>query len=614
VKIVNVEEMRAIEHASDARGHTYAVMMDMAGKAVAEAAATFVLREPAKQVVVLVGPGNNGGDGLVTSRYLLDLGMVVTVYLWRRNIKGDKNFQQLKRSGRRRGLDILWADNDPDYAHLREHLQTADLIIDALLGTGASRPIDGKLAEILGVVKEAILERRRTPEEPELGRPLQFPMGEAYTLGMEIPTHERPVPENFWDDFEEDFEEDEDEIGDDEDDAEDAEDFLDDFDDFEDDDDFDDDDPFQPHWPPLPVIAVDCPSGLNSDTGELDTAAIHAQMTVTFAYPKWGQVQFPGAGACGVLAVADIGVPPGLDDHIQVELVRPADARALLPARPPDANKGTFGKAMVVAGSSNYTGAAYLSAASAGRAGAGLVTLAVPAPLHALLAAVLPETTWLALPDEGGIHCQRGAEMLLAGLASYRALLVGPGLTTQPAARAFMEALFSGQGLVQDTWRGRVVADADGLNILSGWPDWPARLPRETILTPHPGEMSRLTGLTVAEINGRRIETACKFAATWGHILVLKGAHTVIAAPDGRAAVLPFATPALATAGSGDVLSGTLVALLAQGLAPFDAAVCGTYIHGHAGLIAQREVGLAGVVAGDIMQRLPHAIRQLWSL
>lgn len=600
MKIVNVDEMRKIEQGTDARGHSYAAMMDMAGQAVATIASGLVLRGPGENVLVLVGPGNNGGDGLVAARYLLDAGHQVTVYIWRRDIKGDENFRRLKR--RRRGVAILWADNDPDYAKLREEVGHTDLVIDALLGTGVVRPIEGSLAELLAVVRSELLARWQ-PSAPSgssslLGLP-RFPILEAHGHGMKI---SRPSPSPEWD---EGFDENLDEDGDS------------DFDEgpwTEEEEEEWEEQPSGPRpWPKPAVLAVDCPSGLNCDTGAIDAAALPAHLTVTFAFPKWGQLQYPGAGACGLLAVADIGVPPDLAEDIRAELIEPLQVWRWLPPRPLDAHKGTFGKAMIVAGSQNYTGAAYLSAEAAARSGAGLVTLAVPAPLHGILAGSLPEITWLPLPGPAGTHTGEGVAVLLSHLAGYDGLLVGPGLTTTEGAQQFIEALFSGESLDRDAWAGRTVVDADALNILARQPDdWPSRLPPLSILTPHPGEMARLIGGTAAEVNAQRILTARRWAAEWGHIVLLKGAHTVVAAPDGRIGVLPFAIPTLATAGSGDVLAGAIVAFLAQGLPPFEAAVCGAYLHGHAGVVLARDNGPVGATARDLLDFLPRALRQLY--
>ncbi len=533
-------------------------------------------------------------------------GHEVTLYIWKRDIKGDDNFRRLKQ--RRRGLTILWAANDPGYVKLREEIEQSTLIMDALLGTGVARPIEGQLIEILAVVKEAIAARRSAEAELEPAAPLgipRFPVMEAYSLGMAAP-RPSPLPPDGLGPFDEGYDEDdesdaeigpEDEYDEDEDEWE---------------EDWDEEMPSRPPWPPLPVLAVDCPSGLNCDTGALDPAAIPADVTITFAYPKWGQLQFPGAGAVGLLAVADIGVPPELADDLAGELIGPDDVRAWLPLRPANAHKGTFGRAMIAGGSLNYTGAAALSAAAAMRAGAGLVTLAIPASLHAALAGALPEVTWLPLPGPEGTHTAAGAPRLVTGAAGYDALLVGPGLTTADDARDFILALFGNQGLSRETWQGRTVVDADALNILAATPDWPARLPALSILTPHPGEMARLTGMTVDEVNARRIENARRCAAEWGHVVLLKGAHTVVAAPDGRTGVLPFALPTLATAGSGDVLAGAIVAMLAQGLPAFEAAVTGAYLHGQAGLQIVRTTGMGGAIARDIINQSPQALKLLY--
>ena len=197
-------------------------------------------------------------------------------------------------------------------------------------------------------------------------------------------------------------------------------------------------------------------------------------------------------------------------------------------------------------------------------------------------------------------------------MEGYDALLVGPGLTSTDDAQGFIETLFS-DGLPKDKWQGRMVVDADALNLLAKLPDWPDRLPPGSILTPHPGEMGRLTGATVGEVNARRIENARRWAAQWGHIVLLKGPHTVIASPDGRTAVLPFALPALATAGSGDVLAGAIVALLAQGLPAFEATIVGAYLHGQAGLLITRTTPLGGAVARDILASFPEALQQLYT-
>ncbi|MBC7223145.1 MAG: bifunctional ADP-dependent NAD(P)H-hydrate dehydratase/NAD(P)H-hydrate epimerase [Anaerolineae bacterium] len=380
------------------------------------------------------------------------------------------------------------------------------------------------------------------------------------------------------------------------------------------------------------VVAVDCPSGLHCDTGALDPATIPADLTVTFAYPKVGHFRFPGAAAVGALAVADIGINPAFAADVPVELVTGEAVAAMLPARPSDAHKGTFGWALIVAGSVHYTGAAYLAAAAAARVGAGLVTVALPRPLHPILASRLAEATWVALPHDMGVIHRDAIPILEEHLEGYNALLLGPGLTQEKETVRFVHEFLQREvahrppppiGFLKDTttpsaepqagppWPP-LVLDADALNALAqaeGWPEWLAQV--QAILTPHAGEMARLLKTTPAEVQASRWETAREAARRWSQVVVLKGAFTVVAAPDGRLAVLPFANPALATAGSGDVLAGTIAGLLAQGLPPWEAAVAGAYVHGLAGEVVRQEVGDAGALAGDLLPRIPDVLGRL---
>jgi len=376
------------------------------------------------------------------------------------------------------------------------------------------------------------------------------------------------------------------------------------------------------------LIAVDGPTGLNYDTGALDPAAIPAEVTVTFAYPKLGHFAFPGAAACGQLVVADIGTGPSLAKDIKLQVAEAEMIRALLPARPADAHKGTFGKAMIVAGSIYYSGAAALAAQAATRVGAGLVTLCLPRTIYSAVASKLTEVTYQPLPDDMGVLNTDAARVLTEKIKGYQALLVGPGLSTEKETVAFVRRLLDVEPPAKKARLGfqvltaeaepekvalpPLVVDADALNALAEVEGWAERLPRPSILTPHPGEMARLMRLEdKAALDPDRVGVARQMANEWGHIVILKGAFTVVAHPDGHVVVLPFANPALATAGSGDVLAGAIVGLLAQGLEPFEAALCGAYLHGLAGELARREIGDAGAVAGDVLTRLPAAIRQL---
>jgi hydroxyethylthiazole kinase-like uncharacterized protein yjeF len=551
MKVVTVDEMRRIEAASDAAGHSYAAMMEQAGRTVADA---ILARQEicGRQVLVLVGPGNNGGDGLVAARHLAQAGARVTCYLLKpRSSATDENFRLVQE----RGLIIALADEDKKWHDLVHLAREAGVVVDALLGTGARLPLQGKLAEMLDVLGQTVAARRQAPREP---------------LAALIPAH-APIE----------------------------------------------------HATPF-IVAVDGPSGLDYDSGALDKAALPADLTVTFAYPKQGHFRFPGAGALGELLVADIGTDPALATDITLEVVTPEMVRVWLPPRPPDAHKGTFGKALIVAGSINYTGAAYLAGAAATRAGAGLVTLALPAAIHATVAARLAEATYLLLPHELGVIAAQAAQVLGERLKEYDALLVGPGLGRERETAAFVEALLSGgreRRRVGFAAAGQneaalpalppLIVDADGLNILAEMETWPKRLPAGSILTPHPGEMARLAGCTIGDVQADRVAAARSQAAAWGHVVVLKGAYTAVAAPDGRVAIEPFANPGLATAGTGDVLAGTIVALCAQGLSAFEAATAGAYLHGLAGELARAELGAAGMVAGDVVTHLPQAWQRI---
>src|SRR5262249_34730913 len=317
------------------------------------------------------------------------------------------------------------------------------------------------------------------------------------------------------------------------------------------------------------VLAVDMPTGLNSDNGELDKNALYADETVTFEAAKIGQVTFVGADAVGVLHVASLGLPEKLKprDSIKRTLVDASAVRALLPERPANANKGTFGRTLIVAGSLNYTGAPRMAAEAAYRVGTGLVTVAAPQPVVPVLAATLVEATWLLLPHDIGVISVDAASVVRKELPSYSALLIGPGLGQDNATKEFIETFLvrkqvgknarplgfaptASQPLekeAEDAPLPPLVVDADGLNLLATMEEWWTRLPARTILTPHPGEMARLAKIEAEGarkptdiVQSDRIGLATKSAEKWNCVVVLKGAHTVIADPDSRIAVMPF--------------------------------------------------------------------------
>lgn len=516
--VVTVAEMKGLEAAADGAGHSYAAMMELAGRGAAQ---SILGRYPQLAwVIVLAGPGNNGGDGLVCARYLHQAGMAVRLYLWKRHTDDAQDDQQQYAQLQALGVSTAHANDDADFAILRTWLRESSLVVDALLGTGNNRPIVGDLAALLGCVRAAQTESA------------------------------------------------------------------------------------------FPIVAVDCVSGLNCDTGAVDPAAVAADLTVTFAYAKWGHYQFPGAEVSGELQVIDIGIAPDFAANVQTFLLTEALMRRWLPERPNNSHKGSYGKVMAAVGSVNYPGAALLSCTAISRTGAGLVTGAVAKPVWPVVAGRLAEATWLPLPtgvdEEDGVIAGKAAPLVVDALAGYTVLLLGCGLGQKPATQAFVHDLLAGLPSLKG-----VVIDADGLNCLAKLAQWPTLLPQNAVLTPHAAELGRLCGLPVADIVAQRWQLAQQKAKEWGVVVLAKGPYTVIADPDGALAVLPIATAALATAGTGDVLAGTIAGLLAQGLDPFRAACVGAWLHGAAGLRCAEAMGTTGVLASDLLPHLPHLIHGL---
>ena len=393
-RIVSVAEMQLLEKEADASGQSYAAMMEQAGTALAEAVQESYTLSGDGTVLVLSGPGNNGGDGLVCARHLNDAGYQVRVYLWKRGGSAVKEEQagnkRRKRGSRKkaeppedyeghlgklveRNVPVHNAEEDEDAVQLRAWLDAADVVVDALLGTGANRPIGGELAGILRQVAEVRNSR---------------PLPGRISAGAAGPEAGDPEAQ-----------------------------------------------------PPLAVVAVDVPSGLNADSGALDAATVAADMTVTFGCAKTGQFQFPGAGVLGELVVADIGIPPELAADMRTFFLTPEQVGDLLPTRSRNSHKGVFGKGMAVVGSVNYPGAAYLSCAAMGRVGAGLVTGAIPQPVWVPVSSALAEPTWILLSHDLGVVNETAAANVTAKLGAYDALLIGCGLGQESATRAFMERL-----------------------------------------------------------------------------------------------------------------------------------------------------------------------------
>ena len=544
IKVFTVAEMVAAEKAADASGVTYAEMMEIAGRSVAEA---IIERVPvqSQKIFILVGPGNNGGDGLVAGRYLAQAGADVAFYFYKpRDSHKDHNYAQIQKME----LLVIEARLDEGYEQLRTHLHSSEIIIDALLGTGVTRSIGGNLAELFEQIR-SILDGRTTKFKEK------HRLTSITHVGLEENLQDKPF-----------------------------------------------------------ITAVDCPSGLNCDTGDLDPLAIAADLTVTFAGPKRGHFCFPGAGACGELVVADIDISISLPQiaSVPLELATPILARELLPERTSGGHKGSFGTALIAAGSEHYWGAPLLAAQGAYRVGAGLVALVVPEVIRATVAGQLPEATYPPLKADRLLD-EDSARSILAMIGSVKGILVGPGLGP---AESFMRLLMGEISFAHDELSAvpPLVIDADGLNIVAGWPDWSHQLPANSILTPHPGEMARLMGASLAEVRtADRVDLACHQAKIWGHIIVLKGAYTVVASPDGRCTIMPFANPLLAVGGSGDVLAGIIVGLLAQGLQPYEAALLGAYLHGAAAELAADVYSDAGMLSGELAQWIPKVRKRILS-
>lgn len=354
-----------------------------------------------------------------------------------------------------------------------------------------------------------------------------------------------------------------------------------------------------------PVLAVDIPTGLCADTGEVLGVALKAEVTVTYGWPKLGQVLPPGRDYVGRLWQVDISIPPILAREAPFELAEARDLRALLPPRPFGSHKGNFGHLLVLAGSIGKTGAAAMTSEAALRAGAGLVTLGIAASLNDILEVKLTEAMTLPLPEAAGARAlgQAAWAPILDFLDQKCTVALGPGLGTHPETRDLVGRL------VHDLPQPMVI-DADGVNNLAADTDCLTGAAGPRILTPHPGEMARLLGLTTPEVQARRLDLARETAAKFGVTLVLKGAQTMVAAPDGRVSINSTGNPALASGGTGDVLTGLIGGFLTQGLTPWDAARLGVYLHGLAADFWVSRHGPWGLIAGDLLTIFPQLLAE----
>jgi NAD(P)H-hydrate epimerase len=512
--VFTADEMRRVDQrAIRELGIPGATLMENAGRGAAACiqASLPALGLPRRgvRVAVVCGKGGNGGDGFVVARWLKRGGHRVEVFLLARpeEVRGDAGLKL--REMERRGLRARVLD---DAAVLARALPAAQLVVDAMLGTGA-----------------------RGEPEPLVAGAIE----QVNACGR-------------------------------------------------------------------PVVALDVPSGLPADGGMPEGPAVRAALTTTFAGLKRALVSGPGVELAGRVAVVDIGVPPAEVERDAATFVLEAgDVARHLPRRPRDSHKGSYGHLLVIAGSVGKTGAAALAARAAMRSGAGLVTVATAASAQPVVASLLLEAMTEPMPDTPSGTIASKARGRLGELAERRdAVAMGPGLglddDTQALARSLVFEL-----------RQPMVADADALTALAGHLDHLRGAPAARCLTPHPGEMARMLGATVAEIERDRIATVRQFATAWDVHVVLKGGTSVIGLPDGTVLLNPTGNAGMASGGTGDVLTGVLGAFLARGLAPGAAVAAAVYLHGLAGDVAAERVGQESLVAGDVIEALPEAFRRV---
>jgi NAD(P)H-hydrate epimerase len=489
------------------------VLMENAGLRVLETIEGLTGELCNAKIIILAGKGNNGGDGLVLGRHLINAGARVDTFLLGepQSLSSDAyvNYSILeKMTG---SLFPLRSDEDLD--RLMIALLSVDLIVDAIYGVGFRGILDDFETRIAQMV----------------------------------------------------------------------------------------------NWSQAPVVAVDIPSGVEANTGKVHGVAIKANHTVTFGFPKLGLVLEPGRDYVGTLTVADISIPRALleDDEFKLNLIGEAMIKRLFKPRMAESHKGTYGHALVIGGSRGMTGAVVMASYGALRTGAGLVTVALPESLVHIIEASVMEVMSHPLPETSEASISMEAFPAIENLlGTVSVCAIGPGMSRYQEANAILR-------FVLEKSRVPILIDADGLNALEGDVAILKDAQVPIVITPHPGEMSRLTGLAVEEIQSNRLEIARKYAADWGVTVVLKGNQTVVAGPSGEVFININGNPGMATAGSGDVLSGIILGLMAQGLKPQSAAVAGVYVHGCAGDRAAAITGQRALVAGDLLHHLPYILHEL---
>lgn len=513
MKLVTAEEIQELDRqASEAYGIPSIVLMENAGLRIFDEARRILENLPGKRVLIFAGKGNNGGDGFVVARHLLNAGAEVKVFLLAgfEDIQGDArtNLTTLQKIGCR----IFPLLDEKELQRVDISLLYADLVVDSIFGTGFKGAVRGISAQVIERINNA---------------------GKV-------------------------------------------------------------------------VIAADLPSGLEANTGRVYGPCIKATTTVTLGLPKIGLYLEPGAGFCGDIRLGDISFPREFyQKNIQRRIITRSWCAERLFRRQRDTHKGDYGKVFVLGGSGGMTGAVLMAAHGALRAGAGLVYLGVPRSLQTIVEMKTTEVITYAFSEtEQKTLSVEALEAVLELVSSCSVLALGPGMGRHPDTTNFLQRLLTNLEIP-------VIIDADGLNALAEVMDILEEVRCPLVLTPHPGEMARLTGKGRHFIQKDRLRVVENAAALWKCVVVLKGAKTLVATPEGEVYLNITGNPGMATGGSGDVLTGVIAAFIGQGLSPVEAAVLGTYVHGTAGDLGSKIKGERGLTAGDIIDFLPKVLKDL---
>lgn len=490
------------------------VLMENAGARVVEE----ILKSTTSsnpRVIVLAGGGNNGGDGFVIARRLFDHGFHPQLWLLAdpERIKGDAKLHLDVYQNR--GLPLIQFQKN-NINTLQGELSQADIIIDAILGTGVNGPVREPLKDVISLVN--------TYEGKKM------------------------------------------------------------------------------------IISVDIPSGVSSDTGKVEGEAVKASKTITFVFPKKGFFLNQGPQHIGEWKAVDISVPPSIVKDLELDLPKIITehlAKAAIPIRPKHGHKGTFGHALILGGSRQYVGAPIFSAKSSLHSGAGLVTLAIPETIYPMAAAQNPESLLLPLSAEDGHFAEGAIDELAPLLHQYDCVAVGPGISRFPNGEEWMKALFA------HLTNQPVVIDADALYLMSNQMDMLKNYKGQVIMTPHPGEMSRMLNISVKEVEENRLEIARQFAKEHSIYLLLKGHRSVITAPSGELYINPHGHDALGKGGSGDILTGLIASILAQGASPINALISASYLHARAGEERAKELSHYGVMPFDIIDGVKRLLKEM---